>query len=264
MHDSYWSSLVRKHGTTGYSDYSVSIFDQLMRIKVVDSIIDEYVEDVLSDMRMLDFGCGSGDFAAYFSNKFGNLVGYDLTEDIISIARNQYSHLNNVFFADSLDKIHGSFDVIISITVLQHILDDDELFKTVKYISNKCKGNGLFIMLESVESEKFELKSLPHLRLRKLEEWVNILNKSGFELLEEKSFYNPYLLKTNSFLNYEKKIKIFALIYRKLRILKLNIKLFNYIFRRQAQDILSKAENVDGIIDGESFSKIVICRKRSS
>lgn len=46
------------------------------------------------------------------------------------------------------------FDVIISITVLQHILEDDELHDVLDMMYEKLNDNGIIILMESFYDEK--------------------------------------------------------------------------------------------------------------
>lgn len=261
MDKEFWNLRAKKDKTTGYTDYSIAFFDQLMRLKVIEKIMNQYGAFDFKKAAALDFGCGTGDFVSYFSHKFNFVVGYDISQEVLKIAKQRCKHLPNILLSNSLEKINIKFNVVLSITVLQHILNDNELLKTLTFVSNKCKENAIFIALELVESDKFNISHPPYLKARRLEDWKVFFQKSGFEILSIKSFYNPFLIKTPSYLKYRKKVILFVKVYGLFRRLGFNVKLFNGVFKKQAQAILSKEENIDGLVQKESFSKIFIAKK---
>lgn len=262
MNKNSWNLMAKRYKTTGYSDYSVGFFDQIMRLKVVEKLLKQYITFDLKKVNALDFGSGVGDFISHFSHKFKFIVGYDISKEVLQIARRKCNYLSNVLLTNSLKDVNIKFDVVFSITVLQHILDDSELLKTLFMISSKCKENAIFIALESIESDKFNICQPTYLKARKLEDWKVFFEKSGFELLSIKSFYNPFLIKTPSYEKYIKKIILFKTLYKVFRRLGFNIKVFNSVFEKQAKVILNKRENIDGLLEQESFSKIFIAKKK--
>ncbi len=78
---------------------------------------------------ILDAGCGSGDHTFYLARRFpqAEVPGIDIDGALIArnrdVARALY--LSNVSFEVSsvTDPIHGSFDVIVSIDVLEHLME---------------------------------------------------------------------------------------------------------------------------------------------
>ena len=76
--------------------------------------------------RILDFGCGPG-WLTNILSVFGPTVGVDLSPQAISEARQRYP---NVKFeaSDVFEWAHpdGTFDVVISQEVLEHVIDQDK------------------------------------------------------------------------------------------------------------------------------------------
>jgi 2-polyprenyl-3-methyl-5-hydroxy-6-metoxy-1,4-benzoquinol methylase len=76
--------------------------------------------------RALDFGCGVGRLVIPLSERFAETVGVDISESMIQEARKNCAAKNvrNVDFVnsdDDLKLITGSFDLVHSYNVLQHI-----------------------------------------------------------------------------------------------------------------------------------------------
>jgi ubiquinone/menaquinone biosynthesis C-methylase UbiE len=263
MDESFWDSLARKHGATGFTDYSIAFFDQLMRLKCIEQILSEHEILDRRNSVLLDFGCGTGDFLAYFSKSFKNVIGYDVSEEVLSIASHRLQRFSNIELLRSIENLDAKCDVVLSITVLQHILNDNELRDALSKISSLCKNGALLVAMESVSSLSVVVSHPPHLKARSLNFWVDSFKESGFEVVAVRSFYNPYLLVTPSYTKYAKSVRAQMTIYRGLRRLGFNPAFFNRTFTNCAERILNTPSNIDGIIDGDSFTKVFVVRKTS-
>jgi len=76
--------------------------------------------------RVLDFGCGVGRLALAFAEHAGEVVGVDVSEGMLAEARRNadergIGNLTLVMSDDDLSKVEGSFDLIHSAIVFQHI-----------------------------------------------------------------------------------------------------------------------------------------------
>jgi len=261
MTKEFWNSRASSEKTTGYSDYSVAFFDQLMRLKVIERVLDEYIALDLKKATVLDFGCGKGDFVSYFSDKVAFVVGYDISQEILELARENCANISNVLLTNSLNEIDLEFDVVLSVTVMQHILDDNELSSVLSVLSTKCKQNAVVAALETLECNGFDLPALPHLKVRKLEDLAALFERSDFRIVSVRPFYNPFLIRTPSYIEYRKKVRLFRYAYRLIGKSGANPAIFNGVFKRRAEDVLSKEQNIDGLIEGKSFSNIIIIKK---
>ena len=262
MNKDFWELRARKYKTTGYIDYSIAFFDQLMRLKVIENLIRQYANFDIKLANMLDFGCGNGDFIVYFSAKVKNAVGYDISNEILKVAQERCRDLSNVRFENDLGKIKEKFDIVLSVTVLQHILDNDELKKNLYKIGNLCNKGALFIALESVKSANcINIGISDYFVLRETEYYKNILEEAGFRVLTIENFYNPYFLKTPSYERYLRKIYIYRLFYKVLTKFGVNPTIFNSKFNSCASEILGIPENIDGIVEKESSTKIFVAKK---
>lgn len=90
--------------------------------------------------RVLDAGCGVGDFVALAAAETGaELLGTDIAEAAIRVAQESYPHLATHFHAGLLEEqdfVAESFDVICSWDVIEHIWEPaatyQRLFKFLK------------------------------------------------------------------------------------------------------------------------------------
>lgn len=260
MDKTFWDKLAIKHGTTGYSDLYIASFDQLMRLKCTTKILNDHTDAKRRRKGvLLDFGCGKGDFSQFFCDKFDKIYAFDKSQEILKIAQTNNANVKgNIQYVNSFDTINDKIDFIFSITVLQHILDDSELLLTLEQIHEKTIPGSLFIALESIEEHIFRINQPAYVQARTFENWINLFQKAGFKLIESKSFYNPFLLKTDSFKTYETRTLLLIKLRYILLKFHINLKVFNYFFRKHAEAILGQDRNVDGLISDHSFSKFFI------
>lgn len=95
-------------------------------------ILDEILQSKTGIKKLIDIGCGAGDFTldlAVKYSQFEKIVGIDFLKEKVDIARQKAEQFKNVFFfeADLLDMPFAdrSFDVAICINVLHHVHVDD-------------------------------------------------------------------------------------------------------------------------------------------
>jgi len=93
---------------------------------------------------ILDLGCGTGLCGEYFKSNANLLVGVDISENMLSIARdkNIYDQLIEEEILVYLDQSHQQFDVILAADVVVYFGNLDVLFEKIK---NRLRQNGIFI-----------------------------------------------------------------------------------------------------------------------
>ena len=110
-YDARWSTPVTELGPVGRQ-----------RVLVLRQTLAEVRKRVGRDLRILDFGCGQGHYAAIAAD-FGNVLAIDLSPVAIQHGRASYPHVEfrvgDVLKCD----LPGPFDVVLSIEVLEHVRD---------------------------------------------------------------------------------------------------------------------------------------------
>jgi len=163
--------------------------------------------------RILDMGCGSGDFLIRFC-KDNNFVGHgiDLSIDSINIAKDQAEKAglsSRVFFQksdilniDEYKNLIEEVDVLLSMFVLHEFLSEgrERVVEILKYIKNNFPNKYIFIS-EVYRRNVVDLIANPvpvaehHLfhrlsqqGLANIKEWRSIFEESGLDIVEEKRF----------------------------------------------------------------------------
>ncbi len=136
---------------------------------------------------ILDLGCGTGDITRLFAEKGYDLIGIDISFDMLNIAREENSHKNILYLNQDMREfeLYGTVDVIYSsLDCLNYITDKRDLKKVFSLCHNYLNPDGLFIFDINTEF-KYE----------------NILDKNTFVYDNE----NAYLVWQSE---YDKKRKI--------------------------------------------------------
>lgn len=173
--------------TSGFSD-----------VENIFNLIHKHISKDFTPSRILDFGCGTGRLVIPFAKKAEEVVGVDISPQMISEAqKNAKNHqLDNISFFlsdNNLSNLKGqSFDLIHSYIVLQHI-NVNRGEKLIKKMVSLLKPGGVGVLQMTYHSNKsnFE-KTLNYFRYR-VPFFNNVLN-----IFRGKAFNLP-LMQMNSY-----------------------------------------------------------------
>jgi SAM-dependent methyltransferase len=101
------------------------------------------------NLAILEVGCGVGRWTRVTSEK-NNVVGVDVSKFMIAMAKEKCRKDSCSFIvaeASYLPFVENAFDLVISITVLQHILEERQLVRALNDIAN-CSKSKTFIVEE--------------------------------------------------------------------------------------------------------------------
>lgn len=101
----------------------------------------------VSGKYVLDLGCGSGVSTGHLIDLGAEVVGIDISEKMIDVAKQNYP--NNEFFVESMEKLHfedNTFDVVSSSLALHY---NQKLYPTFKEVGRVLKPKGRFVFSTS-------------------------------------------------------------------------------------------------------------------
>ncbi len=248
----FWEERIRTYGHTGWSNQMIYHYDQQLRLKMIAELVGKLA--LQPSCHALDFGCGVGDFSRLLHSLGLRVSGYDLSEHIISKAV-ATSPENSINYSAKLEPLlKNSYSLILSITVLQHILDADELADTLKKLALCLSPDGYFVVLESISGSA----ASAHLTTRSKAEWVDAFKNAGMKLVFEKQFQHPTMNPTSSYLTYKKSFLV-----RALHVLSyFKIPFSNSLLKKMAHRAVLKDE--DYFVSGESPTLLMVYQKSSA
>jgi SAM-dependent methyltransferase len=177
----FWRGRLATHGHTGWADQKIYEFDQPCRLQR----LAEYLDGTgLKPGRALDFGCGSGDFSRLLIRRGWTVVAYDR---YVSPRLSHPRMISTQSFSQVAQE--GLYDLIISITVLDCIVDDAEFSDRLKEMGNLLAPNGRFFFLEyAVDVEK---QRSTYQGFRRFSEWRAHLAEAGLVISAAVPYFHP-------------------------------------------------------------------------
>jgi cyclopropane fatty-acyl-phospholipid synthase-like methyltransferase len=107
-------------------------------------LVDLIESGKIKPCRVLDVGCGEGFYAIYLASKGFDVVGIDISENAIKLAKeNAVKHNVEIKFMPmdvaDLDKINNKFDFIFEWAILHHIMPEQrqKYVENIKMVLNK-------------------------------------------------------------------------------------------------------------------------------
>ena len=139
---------------------------------------------------ILDAGCNYGPWSIRLAKMGMKVTGIDLIKEAIETAKKnaEKASVEILFKAmkvEDIDFKDNKFDKIISITVMQHILEDNLFLIALKKFQKQLKEGGKLILMESA-ANKQRIQKLPYKRERSLATHINLCNDAGFKLVKIK------------------------------------------------------------------------------
>lgn len=99
--------------------------------------------------KILDIGCGTGEFTKKVAAKAKDVIGIDIAPQMISEAKSRHPAENIKYILQDFDTMEEDelYDCIISIATFHHL----SLDKALPKIKNMLKPNGILIVLDLYE-----------------------------------------------------------------------------------------------------------------
>jgi ubiquinone/menaquinone biosynthesis C-methylase UbiE len=139
--------------------------------------------------KILDIGCGAGWFSALLAARVptGQVVGMDVADDMIRLARKNYVGLGNAMFlsaaAEEIPWDEDFFNKVVSIESAYYWPDPAQGFREVLRVLQP--GGMVWILInlfkENKESHQWQEKLEVPTHLLSGEEWCDLLEQAGFQ-----------------------------------------------------------------------------------
>lgn len=146
----YWDKRLTKYGDSlrGVGDEGKSNKENIQEYARDEKVFTDLIKSLnfdLSQVKILDIGCGTG-FYADILKRLGviNYTGIDITDTLFPKLCEQFPDYEFIKKDITTEKIDGKYDLIIMIEVLEHIVNDDKLSSATNTIKNLLTDNGVF------------------------------------------------------------------------------------------------------------------------
>lgn len=144
--------------------------------------------DVRPGTRVLDVGCGIGRWSCRLAARGAIVTGVDLSPTMVAEAQRRAAARGVadrcLFLAQDLAglSLDGRFDLILGVTVLQHILQPAALRAAVERLASHLTADGTLILLEAAPERAVTSCDSPIFRARQRAEYTRLFESCGFRV----------------------------------------------------------------------------------
>ena len=182
----FWDRRLSEHfdlrgtGQPGLSEaYNRACYD-LRREVLTHALRDQGFDP--AGKRVLDVGCGTGFFTAYYLSRGATLTGLDIAPTSIERLRTRFPTAR-FELADVGDAaIEDRYDLVNAFDVLYHITDDARWERAVRTLAAAVVENGLLVLTDTFPAAASAPAQAEHNRMRSLARYRALLEPSGLEV----------------------------------------------------------------------------------
>ncbi len=138
--------------------------------------------------RVLDVGCGVGRWSRLLASRGADVTGVDISPTMIDEARRRAQsegvadrcrfHVRDISALD----VTGEFDLVLGVTVLQHILDPNALRAALEALRSRVTPDGRIVLLEAAPAEHVSRCDTTVFRARPRELYLNLFRDCDLEV----------------------------------------------------------------------------------
>lgn len=187
---SFWNSRFNKVGHTGELNPLLYAYDQPQRLRAISQSLVRANICVKPDMNVLDIGCGTGDVIDLLM-KAGEpaITGVDISEETIRHTMKRFDGLEKVNLvvgrAEEIDFPAESFDLVIGINILQHLIEDQDFLSGIENFIRVCKPHGHILIMDFSPIVVNHKHPSPYVVYRTRQEYIDYFAERGCSLVSE-------------------------------------------------------------------------------
>jgi len=133
--------------------------------------------------RVLDIGCGRGEFVRGFNEIGIEAHGVDISEYSIKDGLSRAPFLNGKLHVCDIDKDklpfpEEYFDLIISINTIEHVCSPSRFVEESRRV---LKPRGYILVITHIPGSEHDVGDVTHLNTRSKEEWIKLFKRYGLQ-----------------------------------------------------------------------------------
>ena len=144
--------------------------------------------DIAPGTRVLDVGCGVGRWSSLLAARGAQVTGMDLSPTMIAEAKRRADTNGTAkrcrFLVQDLAQLDAGekFDLVLGVTVLQHILDAEGLRAAVQRMADHLAPGGRMVLLEAAPTCVAKHCDTTVFRARERRVYLELFAQAGLEL----------------------------------------------------------------------------------
>ena len=179
----FWQDRLSRHfDLRGTGETGLTLAYNLACYALRGDVLTRVLRDQGFDPRgktVLDVGCGTGFFTAWYLERGATVTGVDIAPVSIETLRARHPQARFVLADVGEAPIDGRFALVNAMDVLYHITDDARWEAAVRHLAAAVEDGGLLLVTDAF-SEMNRLAD--HNRMRPLERYRALLNAAGLQM----------------------------------------------------------------------------------
>jgi len=148
------------------------------------------IDSIRPGSQVLEYGCGVGRWTREIARRGAHVTAMDFSATMLAEARDRTAAAG---LAERCRFIHSDvtavqlterFDVILGVTVLQHVLDENRLAATIARLARHLKPGGRLVLVEAAPSADHRRCDTATFRARTLQSYLEKLNAAGLAVVD--------------------------------------------------------------------------------
>jgi len=188
----YWEDRARRFAAEGAGlaavcSYGMPDFYNRMIHRCQRLALDPWL-DITPGTRVLDVGCGVGRWSLLLAARGAVVTGMDLSPTMIAEAKRRADASRMAarcrFLVQDLAQLDAGdqFDLMVGVTVLQHILDPEALKAAVQRMTDHLAPGGRMVLLEAAPASSAKHCDTTVFRARHRDVYLELFAQAGLEV----------------------------------------------------------------------------------
>jgi ubiquinone/menaquinone biosynthesis C-methylase UbiE len=149
----------------------------------------ELIRSIHPGSQVLEYGCGVGRWTRELARRGAFVTATDFSAPMLAEAKDRTDAAG---LADRCRFIHADvtavdlaerFDVILGVTVLQHVLDETRLAQTIARLARHLKPGGRLVLVEAAPAADHKRCDTATFRARTLQSYLEKLDAAGLKVV---------------------------------------------------------------------------------
>ncbi len=132
--------------------------------------------------RVLDVGCGTGFFTAYYLSRGASVTGLDIAPTSIERLRARFPNATFRLADVGEATIDERFDLVNAFDVLYHVTDDARWEQAARTLAGAVLPGGLLLLTDTFPTAERAAGEAEHNRMRSLARYRALLEPAGLEV----------------------------------------------------------------------------------